>query len=161
MFRCLSSGQSGMEGCAVAGTQKPHQRDNVACGRACRPVAGQPRHHRLCELRVELLQEIGSETDQNPGFRQSGSISVALNSERLAELKRKADFAALFGIEAHVLEVDEITERWPLMNPDGVIGGIHMPSDGSANPVDLTQALARARACMGRQSANRQRLKKS
>ena len=92
---------------------------------------------------VELLQEIESETDQNPGFRQSGSISVALNSERLAELKRKADFAALFGIEAHVLEVDEITERWPLMNPDGVIGGIHMPSDGSANPVDLTQALAR------------------
>ena len=92
---------------------------------------------------VELLQEIESETDQNPGFRQSGSISVALNSERLAELKRKADFAALFGIEAHVLEVDEITERWPLMNPDGVIGGIHMPSDGSANPVDLTQALAK------------------
>ncbi|MCE8536557.1 GcvT family protein [Ruegeria pomeroyi] len=92
---------------------------------------------------VELLQEIEAETGQNPGFRQSGSISIALNDERMAELKRKADFARLFGVEAQYMEVAEIAERWPLMNAEGVLGGIHMPSDGSANPVDLTQALAR------------------
>ena len=92
---------------------------------------------------VELLQEIEAETGQNPGFRQSGSISIAVNDERLAELKRKADFASLFGIEAHYLDTQQIAERWPLMNADGVLGGIHMPSDGSANPIDLTQALAK------------------
>lgn len=92
---------------------------------------------------VELLQEIEAETGQNPGFRQSGSISIAVNEERLAELKRKADFASLFGVEAHYLDTAEIAERWPLMNADGVLGGIHMPSDGSANPIDLTQALAK------------------
>jgi 4-methylaminobutanoate oxidase (formaldehyde-forming) len=92
---------------------------------------------------IELLQEIENETGQNPGYRRSGSISIALNEERLAELKRKADFASLFGIEAHYLSTPEIEERWPLMNPDGVLGGIHMPSDGSANPIDLTMALAK------------------
>ena len=92
---------------------------------------------------VELLQEIEAETGQNPGFRQSGSISVAVNVERLAELKRKADFASLFGVEAHVLDPADISERWPLMNPEGVLGGIWMPSDGSANPIDLTMALAK------------------
>ncbi|ATG40201.1 GcvT family protein [Phaeobacter piscinae] len=92
---------------------------------------------------VELLQEIEAETGQNPGFRQSGSISIAVNEERLAELKRKADFASLFGIEAHYMNTAEIAERWPLMNAEGVLGGIHMPSDGSANPIDLTQALAK------------------
>ena len=92
---------------------------------------------------VELLQEIEAETGQNPGFRQSGSISIAVNEERMAELKRKADFASLFGIEAHYMRTDEIAERWPLMNADGVLGGIHMPSDGSVNPIDLTQALAK------------------
>ena len=92
---------------------------------------------------VELLQEIEAETGQNPGFRQSGSISIALNDERMAELKRKADFAQLFGVEAHYMETTEIAERWPLMNADGVLGGIHMPSDGSANATDLTQALAK------------------
>ena len=92
---------------------------------------------------VELLQDIEAETGQNPGFRQSGSISIALNAERHAELKRKADFASLFGVEAHPMSTDEISERWPLMNAEGVLGGIHMPSDGSANPIDLTMALAK------------------
>jgi heterotetrameric sarcosine oxidase gamma subunit len=92
---------------------------------------------------IELLQDIEAETGQNPGYRPSGSISIATNNERYAELKRKADFASLFGIEAHALSTDEIKERWPLVNPDGVLGGIHMPSDGSANPIDLTQALAK------------------
>ena len=98
---------------------------------------------------IELLQEIEAETGQNPGYRRSGSISIAVNDERLAELKRKADFASLFGIEAYYLSTAEICERWPLMNAEGVLGGIHMPSDGSANPVDLTTALAKGARMRG------------
>jgi len=100
---------------------------------------------------IELLQDIEAETGQNPGYRRSGSISIAVNEERLAELKRKADFASLFGIEAHYLTTPEIAERWPLMNPDSVLGGIYMPSDGSANPVDLTNALAKGARMHGAQ----------
>ena len=92
---------------------------------------------------IELLQQLEAETGHNPGFRQSGSISIALNKERLAELKRKADFASLFDIEAHYMSTPEIAERWPLMNDSGVLGGIYMPSDGSADPIALTQALAK------------------
>ncbi len=92
---------------------------------------------------VELLQQIEAETGQNPGFRQSGSISIAINGERLAELKRKADFASLFNVDAQFMQTAEINERWPLMNDEGVLGGIYMPGDGSADPVALTQALAK------------------
>ncbi len=92
---------------------------------------------------IELLEEIEAETGQNPGYRRSGSISIAVNDERHSELRRKADFARLFGIEAHAMSTAEISERWPLMNPEGVLGGIYMPSDGSANPIDLTTALAK------------------
>ena len=35
------------------------------------------------------------------------------------------------------------------MNPDGVLGGTCMPSDGSANPVDLTTALAKGARMRG------------
>ena len=100
---------------------------------------------------IELLQDIEAETGQNPGYRRSGSISIAVNEERHAELKRKADFAHLFGIEAHAMSTAEISERWPLMNPEGVLGGIYMPSDGSANPVDLTNALAKGARMHGAQ----------
>jgi len=92
---------------------------------------------------VELLQEIEAETGQNPGFRQNGSISIAVNDQRLAELRREADFASLFGVEASFLETADIAERWPLMNAESVLGGIFMPGDGAANPSDLTQALAK------------------
>lgn len=98
---------------------------------------------------IELLEEIEAETGQNPGYRRSGSISIAVNDERMAELKRKADFASLFGIEANYLSACEIQERWPLMNPEGVLGGIYMPSDGSANPIDLTTALAKGASQRG------------
>ncbi|WP_347310773.1 GcvT family protein [Defluviimonas sp. SAOS-178_SWC] len=100
---------------------------------------------------IELLQDIEAETGQNPGYRRSGSISIAINEERLAELRRKADFASLFGIEANYLTAPEIAERWPLMNPEGVLGGIYMPSDGSANPIDLTTALAKGARMHGAQ----------
>ena len=98
---------------------------------------------------IELLEEIEAETGQNPGYRRSGSISIAVNDERMAELKRKADFASLFGIDANYLSACEIQERWPLMNPEGVLGGIYMPSDGSANPIDLTTALAKGASQRG------------
>lgn len=98
---------------------------------------------------IELLEELEAETGQNPGYRRSGSVSIALNDERMAELKRKADFASLFGIEAQYLSTGEIKERWALMNSDGVLGGIYMPSDGSANPVDLTTALAKGARLYG------------
>ena len=92
---------------------------------------------------IELLQEIESETGQNPGFHRTGSISIATNEERLAELKRKADFASLFDVEASFIPTAAIKESWPLLNAEGVLGGIYMPSDGSANPTDLTVALAK------------------
>ena len=98
---------------------------------------------RFASYGVELLQEIEAETGQNPGFRQHGSISIALNDQRLAELRRKADFASLFGVKAAFVETAEIAERWPLMNAEGVLGGIFMPGDGAANPSDLTRALAK------------------
>ncbi len=81
-----------------------------------------------------------------PGFAFGGG-KMMLHEEniiiRMAELKRKADFASIFGIEANYLNTAEIEEQWPLMDPEGVLGGIYMPSDGSVNPVDLTTVLAK------------------
>ncbi|MEM7177601.1 MAG: FAD-dependent oxidoreductase [Pseudomonadota bacterium] len=91
---------------------------------------------------IELLEELAQDTGHDPGYRRTGSISIALNNERMSELKRKADFARRCGVETRMMEAPEITERWPLMNPEGVIGGLYVPNDGTANPTSLTTALA-------------------
>ena len=100
---------------------------------------------------VDLYPELERETGQATGFVQCGSISVASQPERLRELRRQADFAMLNDIEAAELSVDEILKRWPLMNPDGIVGGIHVPSNGYINPIDLTMALAKGARLHGAQ----------
>ena len=98
---------------------------------------------KLARYTSELYQELESETGQATGYRQCGSISIATNEARFEELKRSASMAKVFGLPVHVISVDEIAERYPLVNTDDVLGGIHIPSDGYANAIDITQALAK------------------
>ncbi|HCH23971.1 MAG TPA: FAD-dependent oxidoreductase [Oceanospirillaceae bacterium] len=91
----------------------------------------------------DLFQELEKETGQATGYKCPGSISIATNLERMAELKRQADFALLHNEEASFKSVDEIMDMWPMMNPDQVVGGIWVPGNGYINPIDLTMAMAK------------------
>ena len=106
---------------------------------------------KLARYTSELYRELETETGQATGYRQSGSISIASTEERLEELKRSASMAKVFGLEVNVLEVDEIGERYPLIETQDLFGGIHIPSDGYANAVDITQALAKGARNRGAQ----------
>ena len=98
---------------------------------------------KLARYTSELYGTLEAETQQATGYRQSGSISIATQSARLEELKRSASMAKVFGLPVDVLSTSEIGERYPLLNTSDVLGGIHIPSDGYANAVDVTQALAK------------------
>jgi 4-methylaminobutanoate oxidase (formaldehyde-forming) len=98
---------------------------------------------KLAKYTSELYRGLEAETGQATGYRQCGSISIATNDERFEELKRSASMAKVFDLEVNVVNVDEIVERYPLVNSSDVLGGIHIPSDGYANAVDITQALAK------------------
>jgi 4-methylaminobutanoate oxidase (formaldehyde-forming) len=98
---------------------------------------------KLAKYTSELYRGLEDETGQATGYRQCGSISVATNDERFEELKRGASMAKVFDLEVNVVGVDEIVERYPLVHSDDLLGGIHIPSDGYANAVDISQALAK------------------
>ena len=98
---------------------------------------------KLAKYTSELYRGLEQETGQATGYRQSGSISIAATAERFEELKRSASMAKVFDLEVNVVSVEEIAERYPLINTDDLFGGIHIPSDGYANAVDITQALAK------------------
>jgi 4-methylaminobutanoate oxidase (formaldehyde-forming) len=98
---------------------------------------------RLAKYTSELYRGLEAETGQATGYRQCGSISLATNSERFEELKRSASMAKVFDLEVNVIGVDEIIQRYPLVNSSDLLGGIHIPSDGYANAVDISQALAK------------------
>lgn len=104
---------------------------------------------KLARYTSELYRELETETGQATGYRQCGSISLATNAGRFEELKRGASMAKVFDLEVNVVSVDEIAERVPIISTDDVLGGIHIPSDGYANAVDITQALAKGARSRG------------
>lgn len=98
---------------------------------------------KLAKYTGELYRGLEAETGQATGYRQCGSISMATNAERFEELKRSASMAKVFDLPVHVVSAEEIRERAPIVNVEDIVGGIHIPSDGYANAVDITQALAK------------------
>jgi 4-methylaminobutanoate oxidase (formaldehyde-forming) len=98
---------------------------------------------RLAKYSAELYAGLEAETGQPTGFRQHGSLSLARTVERFVELRRAASMAATFGLAVEVLGPAEAKARHPLLAVEDVAGAVFIPSDGQANPIDITQALAK------------------
>src|SRR5690606_35789647 len=72
------------------------------------------------------------------------NIRLARQPDRMDEYRYYAGVAKTIGVQVNFLEPEEIRERWPYVEIDGLIGAIEHPEDGYIQPADLTQALARA-----------------
>jgi heterotetrameric sarcosine oxidase gamma subunit len=96
----------------------------------------------LAKYTATLFEGLEKETGQATGFKQNGSISLALTDGRMEELLRGASMAKNFGLEVDVIGLDEIKRRIPHYNLESVKGGVFLPKDGQVNPIDVTQALA-------------------
>ncbi len=55
-------------------------------------------------------------------------------------MKRQATTAHSFGLEMHLLTPSEAKALWPLMTIDDLVGAAYLPTDGQANPSDITRA---------------------
>lgn len=97
----------------------------------------------LAKYTTELIYDLETQTGQATGFKQNGSISVALNAERMEELKRQASMARNFGLDVEVISPADILAKYPYLSLDSVVGGVFMAKDGQCNPVDVTQAYAK------------------
>src|SRR3989449_3512181 len=60
----------------------------------------------------------------------------------MTQFRRSVALGRYAGIEAHIVDRDEIRRRWPLCRVDDLEGGIWIPHDGRVIPADTTQALA-------------------
>lgn len=100
---------------------------------------------------VRLIPEIESLAGRSTGYSVRGSINVTEDPSRLIQFRRFADIATSHGLEAHVIDRAEAHSLYPLMDPRGVIGALHLPTEGQCNPLDLTQTFAGAAKAGGAQ----------
>lgn len=82
-------------------------------------------------------------------FNQVGGLEVATTETRLADLKRKLGYAASWGIEGKILTREECKELYPLLNEEGILGGLHVPSDGLASAARAVQLLIKRTEAAG------------
>src|ERR1700755_2565686 len=98
---------------------------------------------------VSLYDGLEQETGLATGWKRNGGLRLACNRERWTEVKRQATTAHSFGLEMQLLSPREAQDLWPLMQVDDVVGAAFLPTDGQANPSDITQALAKGARMAG------------
>ena len=113
-----------------------HAAGLVGCLRATQNMT------RLAAYSAELYESLERDMGHATGFQKVGSLSVAANPERMEELVRGAGMASAFDVEVDIISAEDLVSRWPLLNPEGIVGGAWIPGDGQASPVDTTMALA-------------------
>src|SRR4029077_15950001 len=69
----------------------------------------------LAQYTTSLFQSLEAETGQATGYRENGSMTVALTPQRLELIKRNVSAAQRMGVTALYLSKPQLQERWPLL----------------------------------------------
>jgi 4-methylaminobutanoate oxidase (formaldehyde-forming) len=125
------------------------ERDRLSCGTTWHPaglLASIRATHALTEIATystEAYAVLQAQTGIANAFNRRGCLTLARTEERMTELRYAVDMGAHHDIEAHLVSPPEIAELNPLLDTDGLIGGVMMPDDGTINPGASTLALAK------------------
>ena len=94
----------------------------------------------------QVIPEIEREAGRAAGYSERGSINLTADPSRLDSFRRVADIGRMLGLAVEEIDCAEAKSLLEILNPDGLLGGIHIPIEGQCNALDLTQTyLAAAR----------------
>ncbi|MCB1366376.1 MAG: FAD-dependent oxidoreductase, partial [Rhodobacteraceae bacterium] len=98
---------------------------------------------RVLQYSVDLYKGLTAETGHETGWKMTGCLRLATNPDRWTEYRRLATTARSFGMDMHLISPAEVKAMWPLMDVSDLVGASWLPTDGQANPSDITQSLAK------------------
>ena len=98
---------------------------------------------------VERLAHWTTEQGEESGFRQVGSLKLALTDGRVRELEEHVTNARKWGLEVELLTPQAATARVPVLDTAGVKAAAWIPGDGYVEPYTLAMAIARAARRLG------------
>lgn len=98
---------------------------------------------------VNTFTTLEQDEHNRPGWRQVGSLRIALNANRVEEFKRMKQVADLAGLEVSFLDPGSAQTKWPLMDFSQIQAALWCPTDGYLQPSDLTMSYAAHARRMG------------
>ena len=94
---------------------------------------------------IDMYPKVAAESGVDIGMKLSGGMELAASDERMQWLKAELAWHAMMGHEgARLVEVDEIVDLVPIVNPDGIVGGLFDPNEGNLDPNGAVHAYAGA-----------------
>ena len=115
---------------------------------------------KLRKYSLDLYKELEKATGLSTGLKQNGAITVASTKDRMHELLRQATTAQLSDVEVQVLDNKQTKDLYPIIHNDDLVGSVYMPKDGQADPVGVTNVLAKAAKMEGVQIFEKTPVKK-
>jgi dimethylglycine dehydrogenase len=91
---------------------------------------------------IELYQKLEAETGQATGWHTTGSIRTADNPDRMDELGYYYSMNRCLGLNVQRVTPAEIAKLHPLMNVEGLMGGLYWPDDGDVDPSSITLSMS-------------------
>ncbi len=104
---------------------------------------------KLRKYSLDLYKELEKTTGLSTGLKQNGAITVASTKDRMQELLRQATTAQLSNVEVQILDKKKTKELYPVIEDADIEGSVFMPKDGQADPVGVTNVLAKAARMKG------------
>ena len=98
---------------------------------------------------VDFYTAFIAETGRDIGFHQTGSLKLLVNAEQVAGHEQAAAVIRAAGTAVETIGPEESVERFPYLNPEGVLAAAWTPEDGHVDPSNLTNALADEARAMG------------
>jgi glycine/D-amino acid oxidase-like deaminating enzyme len=95
---------------------------------------------KLAMWSVKTFSQLERDEHARPGWRQVGSLRVALRDERVEEFRRMKSVADSAGLETEFIDQRAAKQKWPMMNFDRAKAVLWCPSDGYLQPSDLTMS---------------------
>ena len=115
---------------------------------------------KLRKYSLDLYKELEKTTGLSTGLKQNGAITVASSKERMQELLRQATTAQLSDVEVQVLDKKQTKDLYPVLRNEDLVGSVYMPKDGQADPIGVTNVLAKAAKMEGVQIFEKTPVKK-
>lgn len=98
---------------------------------------------------VRRLEAWEREHGEECGFRQVGSLKLALTDARARELERHVAQARAWGLDVELVSPRAAQARVPFLRTEGVTAAAWIPRDGYVEPYTLTMAIARTARKLG------------
>jgi dimethylglycine dehydrogenase len=91
---------------------------------------------------IEIYQQLEAETGQSVGWHTTGSIRTADNPGRMEELGYIYSMNRCLGLDVKWVTPEQIQAMHPLINTEGIVGGLYWPDDGDVDPNGITMAMS-------------------